>query len=98
MPIKVRIENSYTDGHESESEHVLDTPDLTTEDYTSKFCMSEDPVDEWFDQDVHEFTGDGHYTEVYEATGERLGSCYTATVVESDHPQIPVGRSYEWLD
>lgn len=81
--VKVRIENSYTDGHESEKVVTLPAPggDLI----------------EWWEDEVFQETGDGHYTEVYDATGERLGSCYIGTIIEADDKSL-VGEYYEWLD
>jgi len=87
--ITVRIENSYTDGHEStEDVEILSSPDN----------LSDEAIERWFEDYVFHHTGDGHYTEVYDATGERLGSCYIATVLRA--PSVPglEGRKYEWLD
>lgn len=88
MQVTVKIENSYTDGHESESEVQLDPPE----------ALDDESIDAWFDEAVFQHTGDGHYTDVYDRTGERLGSCYIATV--TDAPNLPElqGRTYEWLD
>lgn len=88
--MKVRIENSYTDGHESES--IVDVEDPPA-------GLDADALEEWFADTCFPHTGDGHYTDVYEATGGkvRLGSCYTATVVETSNPAM-VDYTYEWLD
>lgn len=48
-------------------------------------------TDEWWDTEVFEQTGDGH------GLGADLGSCYTATVLESTIPGA-VGATYEWID
>lgn len=87
--ITVRVENRYTDGHRSTREvRIAAAPD----------GLDDASVDAWFEAEVFDHTGDGHYVEVFEATGERLGSAYFATVVAApDHPQL-VGRSFEWLD
>lgn len=44
--VKVRIENAYSDGHESSSEVTVPPP--------------ADDVDAWFDEVVYQHTGDGH--------------------------------------
>jgi hypothetical protein len=48
MTVTIRMENTYEDGHESTSEHVLDNP--------------EDPenLEDWWEDYVWELTGDGH--------------------------------------
>lgn len=86
--IKVRIENAYTDGHESVSEVTIDQ---------APTALTVEAIDAWFIDVVWDFTGDGHYIDVYEATGIRLGSCYTATVVEAPALAL-VGAVHEWLD
>jgi hypothetical protein len=47
-------------------------------------------LDEWWDDVVFPHTGDGH-------GGFGLGSCYTATILTADDPNL-VGESYEWID
>lgn len=86
--VKIQVENSYTDGHESTATAEVEPP----------ASMSEEDLESWWDETVFEHTGDGHYTEVYDETGERLGSCYTVRVLEA--PTMPdlVGLENEWLD
>jgi hypothetical protein len=81
--LTIEIENTYTDGHESKTTVELPVPDQVD--------------DTWWQDTVFEHTGDGHYNDVYEETGERLGSCYTATIVKAEDPAL-VGLDYEWLD
>ena len=78
MKCKVKIENAYSDGHESEHTVELDEPTGLN-------------LDKWFDRIVYEYTGDGH------GADNDLGSCYTATIIESNDPEL-VGKSYEWND
>jgi hypothetical protein len=88
--ITVKIENSYTDGHESESRVEIDE---------GEFPLTAMPDEDWWQDYVFDHTGDGHYVEVYEATGERLGSCYTATIVHADDDRHwLVGATHDWLD
>lgn len=75
--VKVKIENVYSDGHESESEVVVAAPD--------------GDLDEWWNEVVHEHTGDGH------GIDPDIGSCLTATIIEADDPAL-VGQSTEWTD
>jgi hypothetical protein len=91
--IKVRIENSYTDGHESESTVEVEAP----QSIEALDEVLDGAEDTWWQEVVFDHTGDGHYVEVYEETGERLGSCYTATIIEADDPAL-VGRTHEWID
>lgn len=88
--ITVKIENGYTDGHESESIEKIDE---------GEHPLTAAPDADWWQDYVFDFTGDGHYVEVYEATGERLGSCYTATIIDADgdRPWL-IGETHDWLD
>jgi transcription initiation factor TFIIIB Brf1 subunit/transcription initiation factor TFIIB len=109
--VTIRVENSYTDGHESEVELVVPAPGATCpecfedainddhEHVCTKcgFGQGEDDALEDFWETCFQHTGDGHYTRVYEATGERLGSCYTVTIIKADDETL-VGLSNEWLD
>lgn len=78
MSVTVKIENAYSDGHESEREVKLVGP-------------RDEPLDEWFEEVVYEYTGDGR------GAGNDLGSCYIATIIEADNPAL-VGQTYEWTD
>lgn len=81
--VKIRVENTYSDGHESEHTAEVDPPaSMATED-----------IDDWWDETVFDETGDGHGI-----NRSDLGSCYTATVMEAaDFPAL-VGQSHEWVD
>lgn len=81
--MRLKIENNYSDGHESTKEVEVAQPNEITDD--------------WWEDVVYDHTGDGHYVEVYEATGERLGSCYTATVVQASNVTF-LGLTHEWVD
>lgn len=88
--ITVKIENHYTDGHQSNSIAEIDEGEHPLEGA---------PDEDWWQDYVYNHTGDGHYVEVYEATGERLGSGYFATIIDADggRPWL-IGYKYEWLD
>ncbi len=73
--VTVRIDNTYSDGHESTREVELPRP--------------AGDLEAWWESVVWKETGDGHGV-------DRIGSCYTATIVESDDPAL-VGESYEWV-
>lgn len=77
MSVTVKIENVYSDGHESQHEVLLPAP---TGD-----------VEEWFEDTVFEHTGDGH------GATHDVGSCYTATIIAADSPDL-LGQTYEWID
>lgn len=81
--VKVKIENAYSDGHESTSEVELDLPDGVTPDSQE--------LDDWFTDVVFDHTGDGH------GIDSSLGSCYTATIVAAEDPKL-VGATTEWVD
>jgi hypothetical protein len=66
------IENSYSDGHESQQEVTVEEPDE----------VSEADMDMWFQDVAYEFTGDGH------GVGTKLGSCYTVTIMEAENPAL----------
>lgn len=90
--MKIRIENSYTDGHESESVvEIFEEPSLDMLDADYDGPEDWDGAD-WWQGVVYEYTGDGHGAAV-----PGLGSCYIATIVEADNAAL-VGKSNEWLD
>lgn len=75
--VSLRIDNAYSDGHESSREITIHAPG--------------DDVEAWWDNDVWNETGDGHGTE------RGITSCYTATVLASSDPRVPVGAEREWV-
>jgi hypothetical protein len=80
--VTIKIENDYSDGHHSERLVDIEEPDL------NDGCL-----DDWFMDVVYEYTGDGHG----DGSFGKLGSCYTATIVVSDNPDL-VGKDFEWID
>lgn len=70
--VKVKIENAYSDGHESERVATVADP----------AGMDDVTLDGWWEDVVWDETGDGH------GVGRRLGSCCTATVIEADVPGL----------
>jgi len=84
MTVTVKIENAYADGHESEREVEVMAPHL---------FRSQDPyhLNEWWEEVVWPKTGDGHGIDAV------LGSCYVATIITADDPNL-VGATYEWMD
>jgi hypothetical protein len=50
MSVTVKITNDYSDGHHSEREVILPSPELPLTR----------PLDEWWDEVVYPETGDGH--------------------------------------
>lgn len=82
--MKVRIENAYSDGHES-----TNVIELATE--YEPDANDEASLDIFWDEHVYEHTGDGH------GAGQDLGSCYTATITEAANTLL-VGLANEWTD
>lgn len=80
--MKLRIDNVYSDGHESSREVVLDD-EPSFEEVT-------DEDSEWWDDEVFAYTGDGH------GTDPGVGSCYTATIIAARDERL-VGLEYEWV-
>ncbi len=80
MTVTVKIENDYSDGHHSESEVELETPSFTY-------------LEDWWQDVVFEYTGDGHGN----GDNGKLGSCYTATIIKTDDP-VFLDESFEWID
>lgn len=78
--MRVRIENTYEDGHES-TRVVLISPPAAPED--------SDDVEDWWDTEVFDQTGDGHGAE-----HPKLGSFHEATVISGPDPLV--GKTYEW--
>lgn len=87
MKVTVKIENAYSDGHESKHEVVLDAPD----DLGAFGEMFYPRLEQWFQDVVWPETGDGH------GANNDLGSCFTATILAADSPLL-LGRGYEWTD
>lgn len=80
--LTIRVENAYSDGHESTQEHAVT---LTTSADTQP---TDDGLEAMWDL-LWDYTGDGHG-----ADDPDLGWCYTITIIESDWPEL-VGLSYE---
>ncbi|GAP61340.1 hypothetical protein AHiyo1_50330 [Arthrobacter sp. Hiyo1] len=77
---RVWIENTYSDGHESTTEVWLTPP---AGDSAQK-------LEDWWQDEVFEHTGDGH------GADSSLGSLLTATVLSG--PAHLVGQTFEWGD
>lgn len=78
--MKIRVENTYSDGHESTIEYKLPSGDV---DYALL-----DGID-GLDDLLYRYTGDGH------GLNSDLGCFYTITILESDRPEL-VGYTREW--
>lgn len=78
--VLVEIENSYTDGHESTSQHRLAAP---------TDAPGSEELDEWWEDKVFPLTGDGHG-----ANNPRLDALHTATIIEG--PASLLEESYDW--
>lgn len=81
--VTVKIENAYSDGHESEREVEIEGP--------AEFYAND--LEEWFMEVVYEHTGDGHG----DGSHGKLGSCYVATILKADDLAL-VGKNFEWAD
>lgn len=77
----VKIENSYSDGHESKREVLVEAPPEGCDD---------DDLTAWFEDKVWPETGDGH------GTDSSLSSYYLATIIAADR-EDHVGQWYEWV-
>lgn len=75
--VEVRIENGYEDGHESSEVVLVPAP------------QGQD-LDEWWDEHVYPFTGDGHGLE-----NPNLNSVAEATIITADDLTL-VGLTHEW--
>lgn len=79
---KIRVENGYSDGHESTIEYDVNvtaspaTTDLTDESLEAMWDL------------LWEYTGDGH------GIGNDLGWSHTITILDASDPRL-VGLSYE---
>jgi len=84
--VTVKIQNYYSDGHESthEAEVVFNNAVYSV--------FSDDDIDEWFQDVVFEHIGDGH------GIGNDLGSCLVATVIKAETLPELVGKNNEWID
>jgi hypothetical protein len=86
--VTVRIENYYSDGHESKHEVEVEFNNAV---YS---VFSDDDIEEWFQDVVFDHTGDGHG----DGSHGKLGSCYVATVLKAEtYPEL-VGKNTEWVD
>ena len=79
--MKIKVENFYSDGHESTIEYVID-------DAVVDQAIDDEDLDN-FDELLHEYTGDGH------GADNDLGYYGTVTVTESIWPEL-VGYIREW--
>lgn len=79
--LKIEIENVYADGHRSSSVVELKVPEVVD--------------DEWWEEDVHPLTGDGHGLPENNL-GRTMEACYTATITAAPDPAL-VGLQYEWV-
>lgn len=109
--MKILVENSYTDGHESEDTvEVPDPPAGTTPDQLDEEIWNQEdgkPVILTSDEIASDqYSRESFWTEfVFEHTGDGhgdgsngdLGSCYIATITEAIDPAL-VGASCEWID
>lgn len=78
MTVKVCIDNTYACGRESTSEHDVRGP------------LQGESLGTWWDEVVHELTGDGH------PCGASEHALYEATVIEADDPELNPGDTYSW--
>lgn len=85
--LKVKLHSWYSDGHEHDQEVDMTWP------ADKKEWLDEQELDEM----LFTRTGDGHYTSVYERSGERLQTYYSVEVLESNIDQLPVGWTREWV-
>jgi hypothetical protein len=98
--VTVKIENAYEDGHESESEVQVNAPavglmhpsqiEADVERY-GHIAAWRPVMADWWEEVVWPHTGDGHGIDC------DLGSCYVATIITADDPNL-VGATYEWID
>lgn len=79
--MKIKVENTYSDGHESTIEYIID--DAIVDD-----AIDDEDLD-FFDELLYTFTGDGH------GVDKDLGYYGTVTVIESIWPEL-VGYTREW--
>lgn len=78
--VRVRIENTYEDGHESTAEVWLSNPDDTDDALA---------IESWWEDVVFDHVGDGHGAE-----HPNLGSDHECTIVSG--PAQLVGKTYGW--
>jgi hypothetical protein len=79
--MKIKVENAYSDGHESTIEYVID-------DAVVDNAIDDEDMD-FFDELLYTYTGDGHGI-------DKDLDCYcTVTVTESIWPEL-VGYIREW--
>lgn len=80
MTTIVRVYNGYTCGRESEAHYNVRDP------------HPGEAVEDWFEDAVHDLTGDGH------PCGSREHAYYEAEVVDTTSPRVDwlVGETYTW--
>jgi len=79
--MKIKVENFYSDGHQSIIEYVID-------DNIVDQALDDEGLDQ-LDELLYTFTGDGH------GTGLDLGYFGEVTIIESIWPEL-VGYIKEW--
>ena len=81
VPMKIEVENAYSDGHES----------VLTYGGVPEFTGAVTEGDDWeLSQHLHEYTGDGHGAE-----DPDLGFFCVITILAAANPAL-VGRTVEW--
>jgi hypothetical protein len=81
--MKIKVENAYSDGHESERTIVVQDVEFVD--------LDDDAEAEEMGDYLYEFTGDGH------GIGKDVGSYYTVTILEAADSKW-VGRIFDWGD
>jgi hypothetical protein len=71
MTTRIKVENTYEDGHESTFEYDVED----TDGYGD--------IEDWWDEVAFEHTGDGHGT----GDNSKLGCFYEVTIIQSPHPE-----------
>lgn len=82
--MKIKVENAYSDGHESTLEYDVD--DAKVQEYVTHPDFED--VDEALEELLFEFTGDGH------GIDSDLGSYYEVTVLDGEF----AGKTFDWGD
>jgi hypothetical protein len=72
-------------GHGQDRKRLQRRPSLEEPSFTY--------LEDWWQDVVFEYTGDGHGN----GDNGKLGSCYTATIIRCDNP-VFLDESFEWID
>lgn len=83
--VTVLIENTYSCGRESWAVWNVSAPPVLVGDADEREQLLRD----WFTDEVHDLTGDGH------PCGSREHALYEATITAGDRPEL-VGQTYSW--